>query len=665
MSHELRTPLNSLLILAKLLTEDAGGNLTTKQIDYARTIYGAGSDLLALINDILDLSKVEAGKMQLHPSWMNVRAVVDDLVHTFTPTAEQKGLDLKVEFAADVPARILTDEQRLQQVLRNLLSNALKFTEVGGVHVVIARPPAGTEYTSEHLASAPQRVVAFSVTDTGIGVDPEKLKVIFEAFQQADGTTSRRYGGTGLGLSISREISGLLRGELRVTSTPGAGSTFSLFVPEDADFGGDGEVVTGTVTPWAEVTRDRPDGPRDDRDRLLPEDPRLLVVADRATRELAVAVAHDNGFKVLFANDAGGVLEAANRYAPDVIVLSPGGGPSVLTTLHELKRRTTTRHLPTHVSIPDADWRHARDAGAARRLTSPITAEQLEAVLQDARAQRDQPVHTLLVLAPDERRRHDIIGSIGGEHVEIISARERDEAKRLLGERAIDCIALDLLDAGQDGLAFLEEIAGDPDLQDHPVVLTHLLASLAPAPREQVGKVARAVTIVETENVEQLLDATALFLHRPVHSRAGETRRPIQATRPDPVLTARKVLIVDDDVRNVFAVSAALEAQGMSVRFADNGRDGIAQLEQNPDVDLVLMDIMMPEMDGYETMRAIRRQPAFTTLPIIALTAKALTGDRESAIEAGASDYVTKPVDIDKLLAVIREWLTRTHRPAE
>jgi signal transduction histidine kinase/HAMP domain-containing protein/DNA-binding response OmpR family regulator len=659
MSHELRTPLNSLLILAKLLSEDAEGNLTTKQVDYARTIYGAGSDLLTLINDILDLSKVEAGKMQLHPSWMGIRAVVEDLVHTFSPTADQKGLSLDVDIADDVPERILTDEQRLQQVLRNLLSNALKFTELGGVRITVARPPAGVDFASPQLAAAPNRVIEFTVSDTGIGVSPEKLKLIFDAFQQADGTTSRRYGGTGLGLSISREITGLIGGELRATSTPGAGSTFSLYVPEEGDFGAEGEVVTATVTPWAEVALDRPSVLGDDRDQLLPDHPRLLIVADELTRDRAIDLAHARGFKVLVASDAGGALEAATRYAPDVIVLTPGGGPNILTLLQELKRRPTTRHLPVHLAVPPADWRKARLAGAAGSLDLPIDDDQLTAVLAAAKDQRDHPAHGLLVFSCDDHRRHDIIGNVGGDQIDVSGARTVEDALRVLAERRVDCIALDLSVEPDHGLDLLEELAARTDERDHPVVLTHPLSVLDADNRERVDKFARALTITESDGPDQLFAATALFMHRSVQGRPTQPQRRLRA-QPDPTLAGRRVLIVDDDVRNVFAVSAALEAQGMRVRYADNGRDGIAQLEDDPDVDLVLMDIMMPEMDGYETMRAIRSQPAFASLPIVALTAKALTGDRESAIAAGASDYVTKPVDIDKLLAVIRAWLSRS-----
>jgi HAMP domain-containing protein/signal transduction histidine kinase/DNA-binding response OmpR family regulator len=653
MSHELRTPLNSLLILAKLLTEDAEGNLTSKQIDYAGTIYGAGSDLLALINDILDLSKVEAGKMQLHPSQITVVNMIDDLVHTFRAGADQKNLTLDVHFDGDVPNQMFSDEQRFQQVLRNLLSNALKFTEVGGVRIDVRRAPHDLDFKAPWLRNAPDRVIEFAVSDTGIGVGPEQLRLIFEAFQQADGTTSRRYGGTGLGLSISREITALLGGELRATSVPGMGSTFTLYLPEEGEFAPDQFSVTASVTPWAEVALDRHAVALDDRGRMVPEDSRLLVVGDNQTSDLAATVARRLGFKVLTSADEAAALETARRYAPDAIVLTPGAGPDVIELLEELKSRPTTRHLPVYVGVDADAWRNARRLGAAGRLNTPLSKSELEQVLTAERAHKDKP-RCVVIVSTDERRRHDMVALLGGDRIETISAQTAADARVILDERNVDCIVCDVVTPKTDGLALLDELAAAGS--DVPVVLPHRADELDPEDQARLETLSLAVTIRSTDSPQELFSTTALYLHRPVGVRIDETRSVGRFER-DPVLLNRRVLIVDDDVRNVFAVSAALEAHGMSVIYADNGRDGIAVLQQQPEVDLVLMDIMMPEMDGYETMRAIRQRPSLASLPIIALTAKALTGDREKAIAAGASDYVTKPVDIDRLLTVLRVWL--------
>ncbi|MEA3217985.1 MAG: hypothetical protein QOJ19_4141, partial [Acidimicrobiia bacterium] len=558
MSHELRNPLNSLLILARLLSEDTEGNLTDKQIDYARTIHGAGTDLLALINDILDLSKIEAGKMQLHPTWLSVRSAIDELVHSFTATAEQKGLSLDVSVADDVPAEILTDEQRLQQVLRNLLSNAIKFTELGGVQIVVSKASPDTEFNSPQLASSPARVVQFDVIDTGIGVSPEKLKVIFEAFQQADGTTSRRYGGTGLGLSISREITGLLGGEIRVRSAPEQGSTFTLYIPEKAAFDVADEMVTGSVTPWAELAADHQGSLGDGR--------------------------------------------------------SAGGYDS---------------------------------SSAAPTEGSPAQTSSGERLLR---------TRTALVVGPHELRRHDVSGLIGGQRVEAVGAGTLEAAVAHLQNRAVDCVVLDLSPEPELGFAFLEHLVRAADGSAVPVIVAHAFDALD---EDHIGRLAvlrQVLTIRQADGPNQLVAATAPYLTPGVSSRSSGSSEGQRSgwSEPDPVLLERRVLIVDDDVRNVFAVSAALEAQGMIVRYAENGYDGLRELETDPDVDIVLMDIMMPEMDGYETMRAIRALPRFASLPIVALTAKALTGDREKAIEAGATAYVTKPVDIDRLVALVR-----------
>jgi CheY-like chemotaxis protein len=418
-------------------------------------------------------------------------------------------------------------------------------------------------------------------------------------------------------------------------------------------------MVTASVTPWAEVALDRPAMAPDDRGRLVPDDPRLLLLADERASDVAVDVAHELGFKVLTASDAAAALETARRYAPDSVLLMPGVGVDVLELLQDLKARPTTRHLPVYVGVPEEQWRTARNLGAAGRLPVALDRAELSAVLEATHRRRERPARTVMVVSPDERRRHDVIALIGGDQIETVSAQTGRDALAILGERSVDCIVCDLASQSTDGFTLLDQLASNDAIRDLPVVLPHTLEELDRDQQERLDALADAVTVRATESPQELYAISGLYLHRAVASRSEERTRREGRFEQDPVLLNRRVLIVDDDVRNVFAVSAALEAQGMAVFFADNGRDGIAQLEQQPDVDLVLMDIMMPEMDGYETMRAIRARPALATLPIIALTAKALTGDREKAIAAGASDYITKPVDIDRLLSVIRGWLDR------
>jgi CheY-like chemotaxis protein len=417
--------------------------------------------------------------------------------------------------------------------------------------------------------------------------------------------------------------------------------------------------VTGTVTPWAELAVERQVAHDDDRDNLMPSDIRVLVVGDDSLQHLATKVARERDVKVLIARDVDGAVELTNRYAADAVVLAQEDTAEALAMLDELKRRPRSRHLFAHVAIAPEDWPTARDAGAARLLPMPVTEAALAELLEEVRRRHDDPRRTVLVAAPDEARRHDVIGLIGGDPIDVVSARSCADARRILAERDIDCLVLDVEAGTDDAVALIEELgAGSVTGDDRhvPVVLMPTGAALDDAVLARIDAARPFVTVAPTAGPQELFDTTALYLHRAVVQRHEDAHRMRTAT-PDPVLVGRRVLIVDDDVRNVFAVSAALEAQGMHVIYADNGRDGIRRLEANPDVELVLMDIMMPEMDGYETMAAIRALPAFTALPIIALTAKALTGDREKAIAAGASDYITKPVDMDKLLAMLASWL--------
>jgi CheY-like chemotaxis protein/GAF domain-containing protein/HAMP domain-containing protein len=688
MSHELRTPLNSLLILAKLLSENTEGNLTEKQIGFAATIHHAGTDLLELINDILDLTKVEAGKMDVTADDVVLADVRDYVERTFRPMAEERGLDLAVDIHGPaVPPSIFTDAQRLQQVLKNLLANALKFTEEGGVVLRIELAPDGTQFASPLLATA-ESVLAFSVIDTGIGIPEDKLRLIFESFQQADGTTSRRYGGTGLGLSISREIARLLGGEIHVHSEPGKGSTFTLYLPStyvplEAESGElraledrldtlvrEGRALVDESTrlldspdstspstaPWLM----EPSEVEDDREDVQAGDRVVLIIEDDATfARTVLEVARDRGFKGIVAlrGDAG--IALAHEFKPDAIVLDMElpvlDGWAVLD---RLKHNPVTRHIPVHIVSAGDSRTGALRAGAVQFLQKPLEKESLDGMLDEISSFIDVNVRSLLVVEDDEEQRNAIVELVGsGDDVEVTAVGSSDEALLLLAERRFDCMVLDLKLPKTSGFKLLEQLKKDERNARLPVIV-YTGKELTRNEETRLKRYADTIIVKDARSPERLLDETSLFLHR-VEARLPQAKRRMleQLHSAEKVFEGKKVLIVDDDVRNVFALTSVLEANGMEVIFAENGRDGIDRLRSNPDVDLVLMDIMMPEMDGYQTMEAVRAIPEFKQLPIISLTAKAMKGDREKSIASGASDYITKPVDTDQLLSLMRVWL--------
>ena len=769
MSHELRTPLNSLLILAKLLTENKEHNLTPKQVEFAQTIYSSGTDLLNLINDILDLSKVEAGKMEVNPVDVPIADITDFVERTFRPVAEQKSLAFAVEVSPDAPSPIYTDGQRLQQVLKNLLSNAFKFTERGSVSLTIRRADKGRRFASRSLDRA-DAVVAFAVKDTGIGIPKDKQQLIFEAFQQADGTTSRKYGGTGLGLSISREIARLLGGEIHVESTPGQGSSFTLFLPvqyreqenrrledeltagratrasgrgeggpERAPRGGGSgsrepeggvrsqgrgarnagrESPIGTAsaptpapaprtgaaesrgqTPapatdsasaasdgWslpdlssigAEPERGgvevetmppriedlpRPHGFEDDRDDLQPGDRVVLIVEDDANfAHILLDLARDKGFKGVVGHDGEAGLELAHAYHPDAITLDIDmPGIDGWAVLDRLKHHPDTRHIPVHIITGIRERQQAMKAGAIAYLEKPVTKEALDDSFNRISQFIDQQVKHLLVVEDDDTQRASMIELIAHEDVEITAVATAEEALHELGQTHYDCMVLDLgLKGGQDGFQLLETVKSDPGMRDLPIII-YTGKALSPEEETRLRRFADTIIIKDVKSPERLLDETALFLHRVEAKLPEQKRRMLERLHnADAVFAGKHVLIVDDDVRNIFSLTSVLEDHGMRVSFAENGKQAIEVLQNTPGIDLVLMDVMMPEMDGYETTRAVRQIPELRNLPIIALTAKAMKGDREKCIAAGASDYITKPVDTEQLLSLMRVWLYR------
>ena len=682
MSHELRTPLNSLLILAKLLSENGDGNLTSKQIEFATTIYNAGSDLLQLISDILDLSKVEAGKMDIHPVDVPLARLADYVESNFTAVAEHKGLALSVSVDSGIVPTLHTDEQRLQQVLKNLLSNALKFTERGEVSLrMFLATGTGEDFRSPSLRAAGD-VIGFSVKDTGIGVAEDKLKIIFEAFQQADGTTSRRFGGTGLGLSISREMARLLGGEIQAHSELGSGSTFTLYLPAaftfpDADIEHEdepspmAELSDQAMQALDEAGRDRTaDLPTavllggsafdDDRAGIQPGDRVLLVIeSNTELARIAVDTGRARGFKVLVALDGDTGFAAAREGEPDAIIAgietrTADGEP----LLAQLKRHTATRHIPVHI-VSELGRRHeAMAAGALAVLATPVTGETLAEALAEMAGFIDRRVRNLLIVEDDVRERATIAELIGGgDDVAITGVGTSAEALEALETTKFDCMVLDLKLGDSTGFTLLEKLKKDERFRDLPVII-YTGKDLTRREETRLRKYAETIIVKDARSPERLLDETALFLHRVESRLPAEKRRMIEQLHGDEeIFKGRTVLIVDDDVRNVFALTSALEVHGITIAYAENGREGIEVLRANPDVDLVLMDVMMPEMDGYATTMAIRKMPQFGRLPIIALTAKAMKGDRDKSIASGASDYITKPVDIDQLLSLMRVWL--------
>jgi HAMP domain-containing protein/CheY-like chemotaxis protein/signal transduction histidine kinase len=678
MSHELRTPLNSLLILARLLTENDEGNLTDKQVEYAQTILGAGTDLLNLINDVLDLSKIEAGKMDVSPTEVLLTDVREFVRRSFQPLAEEKGLEFGVEVAAGLPETIYTDGQRLQQVLKNLVSNAVKFTRQGRVNLTVRPADTGRRFGNPTLDQA-DKVIAFSVTDTGIGIPQEKQRLIFEAFQQADGTTNRQYGGTGLGLSISREIAHLLGGEIRVESVEEEGSTFTLFLPDRYDEEhGQALALDAAAAPPRPHPATRPAPGRgagsapgrapapaaptlhDDRSAIGDGDRVVLIIEnDVSFARVLLDMAREKGFKALVALDGESGLTLASEYSPDAITLDIDlPGIDGWTVLDRLKHDSATRHIPVHIVSGIEKRQRGLRQGAVSYLEKPVSKEALDHAFDAIADFIDQPVKNLLVVEDDQAQRMSIVELVGGEEdVEVTAVATAEEALEQISERRFDCMVLDLGLAGMSGFSLLETVKNDPALQELPIII-YTGKDLSAAEETQLRRYADTIIVKDVRSPERLLDETALFLHRVEAKLPEQKRRMLERLHSaDSTFQQKKILVVDDDVRNIFSLTSVLESHGMSVLFAENGRDALEVLRANPGIDLVLMDVMMPEMDGYETTQAIREMEEFSDLPIIAVTAKAMKGDREKTLAAGASDYITKPVDTEQLLSLMRVWL--------
>jgi CheY-like chemotaxis protein/nitrogen-specific signal transduction histidine kinase len=659
MSHELRTPLNSLLLLSKLLADNPQGNLNEKQMEFARTIHSAGSDLLSLINDILDLSKIESGTVSIELGDMPMAGLGQHMERTFRQLAADKGLDFKVEFDSSLPSSIRTDEKRLQQVVLNLLSNAFKFTAQGSVTLNVATARSGWS-TNHPVLKNVDRAIEISVTDTGIGIPEDKQKLIFEAFQQADGTTSRKYGGTGLGLSISREIARLLGGELQVRSKPGEGSTFTLFIPLQASVPATAPAPAGSQPRYensgATVASALPTNLEivDDRD-ALGEDPFVLIVEDDPTfASILLDLAHEAGLKGVVSTAGAGTLTMARKLQPNAITLDLGlSDIDGFVLLDLLKHDPQTSHLPIHVISGADEAAKALDLGAFGVTTKPAAQEELLAVFQTLMAQIHRSERRVLIVG-DAAPRRAAADALRDAGVQVEDSGSVGKHRKMLGR--FDVILLSYSESAKTAVELAKLIAGGPT---PPILVLSQdgdAAGLVAQAAESGG--GRDISIVS--GLEELAPRLAFS------SRRG--RKPINdnvvaATPRGPVadeLRGAKVLIVDDDIRNIYSLTSVLETYGVEVLHAERGRDGITILENTPGIDVALIDIMMPEMDGYETMQQIRANADLAGVPLVAVTAKAMKGDRQKCLDAGASDYIAKPVDIELMLALLRVWIARS-----
>ncbi|MBY0220073.1 response regulator [Paenibacillus illinoisensis] len=689
MSHELRTPLNSLLILSQLLSENKEGNLSSKQQEYAQTIYMSGADLLKMIDEILDLSKVDAGKMDINYETVRMDELTAFVKQNFGPMANKKELDLNIEFESNLPEWVYTDGHRVKQILRNLLSNAFKFTNRGSVSII------GRKMKPEELPgylNTNQEYIGFTVKDTGIGIPSDKTDLIFEAFQQVDGTTSRKYGGTGLGLSISRELARLLGGAIQVESSEGVGSSFTLYLPDNHEEAAPEEEGASLAAASAEydssanqsgtirssrqtVIAPEPDSISlmnmpandtavsvqmdDDQDNLVEGDKILLIIEDDVNfAHILMDMARGRGFKAIVATQGDKGLEMARQYLPDAIILDIQlpvmDGWAILG---ELKSSSATRHIPVHVISVIDDMKQGLMMGAIAYLKKPSSKDSLDKAFSHIESYTENQLKHLLIVEDDEVQRKAIIELIGHDDVAITAVSTGSEALTELHSQRYDCMVLDLMLTDMTGFELLDQIRDDEYLNDLPIII-YTGKELDSKEEMKLRKYAESIIIKDVKSPERLLDETTLFLHRVEANLPEDKRRILQKLHnKETLFEGKKILLVDDDIRNVFALSSVLEGYRMDVTFAENGREALEILDKNPDIDLVLMDMMMPEMDGYEAMTRIRQIPRFEKLPIIALTAKAMKDDRGKCIEAGASDYVKKPIQTDQLLSLMRVWL--------
>ncbi len=683
MSHELRTPLNSILILSQLLGENKEMNLTTKQQEFSKTIHSSGADLLELINEILDLSKVESGKMDIKVEETSLRELRNDIHKLFEHTAKKKNLEFSVEVEAGLPGTIQTDPQRLKQILKNLLSNAFKFTEKGQVKLMIGRPGTGVDLSSSGLK--PESAVALSVRDSGIGIPEEKKKIVFEAFQQVDGAVNRKYAGTGLGLTISREMTKLIGGEIQMESVLGKGSVFTVYIPEvfqkkaplknAEEMEIELEEKTQEIRKMLRKTHDArdenqppPAAPSLEKRKeegvasnaLSDKDGKLLLIVedDQNFAKILSGLAEERGFKCVVKFTGEDALAFVKERKPNAIILDlqlPGiDGWNVL---ENLKSSSETRHIPVHIMSVSESSHEAMKRGSIGFLTKPVSNSSIAKALEKIESVISKSVRKLLLVEDDPNQQKSIIELVSSSDVEITAVSTGMEALDTLRRKNFDAMILDLGLEDMTGFELLDSIRGDDSIRETPIII-YTGKDLSDEEETELRKYAESIIVKGVRSPERLLDETSLFLHRVEKDLPADKQKMLRMARDkDAVFKDKTILVVDDDMRNVFALSSVLEYAGLNVIVGKNGREGINKLEDNPKTSLVLMDIMMPEMDGYEAMREIRKRGKFSKIPIIALTAKAMKGDRAKCIEAGANDYLSKPIDTDKLISLLRVWL--------
>lgn len=681
MSHELRTPLNSSLILSKLLADNKTGNLTAEQVKYANTIYGAGNDLLNLINDILDLAKIESGRLDIRHESVSLSTLIENLKKTFEPLADEKQLQLVMTMHSQVK-HIQSDTSRLDQILKNLLANACKFTERGQFGLTVQ--------------DGPDDMLEFVVQDTGIGIPHDQQEIIFEAFRQADGTTNRKFGGTGLGLSISRELARMLGGRITLVSQAGQGSRFTLTVPRVAPMPsslgqardlprpsfqylmeasappkptiGVAQAAKPTGGPADSANSARAAATsnssiRDDREAIQADQRTILIVEDDSSfAEILMDLARERHFNSLVAHTADEGLRLATEYLPSAIILDVGlPDQSGLSVLDRLKHDVRTRHIPVHIISANDYTETALALGAVGYMLKPVKREQLTQTLEDLQVRLTRSMRRVLIVEDDEVQLESMKSLLGTTGVEAVGVRTAADCLDQLKATTFDCMVLDLSLPDATGFSLLETLSRE-DRYAFPPVIVYTGRELSAEEEQRLRRYSQSIIIKGARSPERLLDEVTLFLHQVVQELPATQQEMLRRAHDrESMLAGRRVLVVEDDVRNVFALTSILEPQGVHVEIARNGREALDALAKTPDnlVDLVLMDLMMPEMDGLTAIREIRKNRNWARMPIIALTAKAMKNDQQMCLEAGANDYMAKPLDVQRLLSLIRVWMPR------
>jgi len=679
MSHELRTPLNSMLILSQSLTDNNSNHLDQEEVEAAEIIYNSGKDLLNLINEVLDLSKIEAGKMDVNLTMVDVESFVSNMQSLFISSIEEKGLSFSFEINPDIPSQIFTDQLRTEQILKNLLSNSIKFTSSGSIKIIIRPPNKSIRFSRNDLNH--NNCIALEVKDTGIGISSDKLQQIFEAFQQEDGSTSRKYGGTGLGLSISRELAALLGGELQLESKQGEGSSFILYLPINNDINPDSDlsepILYSEVPLQAPNTSESSFAPpendntvsdpidantifiQDDRNDLDGKSQVILLIEDDAKfAKILLDQCHRKGFQCIAAGTGEIGILLANDIQPSAIILDiklPGiDGWKVLETL---KQEPKTRHIPVHMMSALEESIEAYKKGAIGYLTKPVSSADIQNAFGRIESFIEPNVKHLLLVEDDTQMRKTIHKVIKGKDVEITEVSTGSDCLDNLSNNSYDCLILDLGLPDMDGFELLKRIKKIKNRRVPPIIV-YTGKDLTKEQNTELHKYAKSIIIKGVKSKDRLLDETALFLHRVVEDLSDQQQNIIKGLYDkETQFDNKKILVVDDDMRNVFALTRIFEEKGIIVRKAENGRKALQTLEVEEEFDLILMDIMMPEMDGYEAIKEIRKLDKYKDLPIIALTAKAMKEDKQKCLNAGASDYITKPLDVAKLMSLLRIWL--------